>query len=219
MRNILLLFTIFVCVSTYSKNQEKSEQLFSVVNVVDGDTIDVKMDSGIKRIRIIGINTPETKDRRKPVECFGKEASIEAINLLAGQKVRLVSDPTQGDRDKYGRLLRYVFLSDGSNYSEKMISGGYGHEFTYRIPHKYQKDFKKAENEARDKKRGLWADDACINFKGKKKLGDIAKVKGNTNYTCDCSKTCPKMTCDEAYYQMEKCNWIPCETQCKEQER
>lgn len=135
---------------------------YPVTKVTDGDTIKVNIDGTIETIRMIGLDTPETVDPRKPVQCFGIEASNKAKELLSGKKVRLESDPTQGNRGKYGRLLRYVWLEDGTLYNKKMISDGYASEYTYNTPYKYQVEFKQAETEARNAKRGLWADDACL---------------------------------------------------------
>ncbi len=132
-----------------------------VTHVVDGDTIDVDMNGKTERIRLIGIDTPETVDPRKPVQCFGKEASDETKKMLSGKQIRLESDPTQDDRDKYGRLLRYVFLQDGTNYNQWLIDQGYAHEYTYHIPYKYQAEFKAAERAARDSNLGLWSPKTC----------------------------------------------------------
>jgi len=136
-------------------------QLYPVAKVVDGDTIDVDINGEKTRVRLIGINTPETVDPRKPVECFGKEASDAAKELLNGKKVRLEADPSQTDRDKYDRLLRYVFLEDGTNVNELMVMRGYAYEYTYDVPYKYQKEFKEAQNFAEANSRGLWADGVC----------------------------------------------------------
>jgi micrococcal nuclease len=81
----------------------------TVINVVDGDTVDVRLDGGrTERIRLIGIDTPEVVDPRTAVQCFGREASAHAHKLLDGQQVSLEMDPSQGERDIYGRLLAYV---------------------------------------------------------------------------------------------------------------
>ena len=136
-------------------------QTYRVVKVVDGDTIAVDINGETESIRMIGIDTPETVDPRKPVQCFGVEASSKAKSILEGKSVRLETDPTQGDRDKYGRLLRYVFLENGTHFNELMIIEGYAFEYTYQLPYKYQNEFKQAEIEAREAKRGLWADNTC----------------------------------------------------------
>jgi micrococcal nuclease len=134
---------------------------FKVAKVVDGDTIDVEYFGKIERVRMIGINTPESVDPRKPVECLGKAASAEASKLLSGRYVSLESDKSQDDRDKYGRLLRYVKIKDGVFYNLEIIKKGLAHEYTYKTPYRYQKDFKKAQADAQKNKVGLWADNAC----------------------------------------------------------
>jgi micrococcal nuclease len=75
--------------------------------------------------------------------------------------VLLDPDPTQGDRDRYGRLLRYIMLPDGRNFAEVMIAEGYGFEFTYRLPYREQARFQAAQRQARAEGRGLWAPGAC----------------------------------------------------------
>jgi micrococcal nuclease len=136
-------------------------ELRTVVRVVDGDTIVVQINGIAKKVRLIGLDTPEIVDSRKPVECFGKEASDEAKKILSGKQIRLETDPSQGAYDKYGRLLAYVFLTDGTNLNKMMIENGYGYEYTYDMPYKYQTEFKQAEKEARENKRGLWAEGKC----------------------------------------------------------
>jgi len=143
---------------------QPTSQLFSVVKVVDGDTIKVDINGTTETLRLIGINTPETVDPRKPVECFGIEASNRAKELLTNKKVRLEADPSQGERGIYGRLLRYIWLEDGTFFNKQMILDGYANEYTYNTPYKYQNEFKQAEKEARENKRGLCADDACLNY-------------------------------------------------------
>ena len=135
--------------------------LYQVVSVVDGDTLKVSMDGNVETIRLIGIDTPETVHPTKPVECFGKDASDKAKSILTGQSVRIELDPTQGERDKYNRLLAYIFLEDGINFNKFMIVEGYAYEYTYNLPYKYQSEFKKAEADAEILKKGLWADGVC----------------------------------------------------------
>lgn len=134
---------------------------YPVIKVVDGDTLAVEMNRTSVTLRLIGLDTPETVDPRKPVQCFGKEASSKAKELLTGKIVRLEMDPSQGTLDKYGRTLAYVFLPDGALFNQYMIAEGYGHEYTYNLPYKYQSEFKAAEKQAREEKKGLWADDVC----------------------------------------------------------
>jgi hypothetical protein len=83
--------------------------------------------------------------------------------FASGAEVELEKDPSQAERDKYNRLLRYVFVNDGElDYGKFMISLGYAYEYTYDTPYKYQIMYKQAQTEAEQAKKGLWADDACI---------------------------------------------------------
>ena len=141
-------------------NSALTENTYTVVNVVDGDTIDVKLGSGVKRVRLIGIDTPETVEPGKPVQCFGHEASNKLKSLISGKVVTLEADSSQDNTDKYDRLLRYVFLN-GQNINQQMILEGYAREYTYQKPYQYQKEFKQAESQAKAAKKGLWADNAC----------------------------------------------------------
>jgi endonuclease YncB( thermonuclease family) len=146
---------------TTSVDAQDSPTYYTVDRVIDGDTIDVVISDIVERVRFIGLDTPETVDPRKPVQCFGLEASNYAKNLLNGKKVSLEGDTSQANKDKYGRLLRYVYLSDGTNVAEKIISEGYGHEYTYDLPYKYQNQFNEAERIAQVSGRGLWALSTC----------------------------------------------------------
>ena len=143
-------------VSNFTAPIQPSQKIFDVVKVVDGDTIDVSINGTVERIRLIGINTPETVDPRKSVECFGVEASNKAKSLLSGKKVILESDISQGERDKYERLLRYVFFEDGTSFNLLMIKEGYAYEYTYDTPYKYQAEYRTAQKEAETNKSGLW---------------------------------------------------------------
>ena len=121
--------------------------------VVDGDTIIVKI-AGVKEIvRLIGVDTSETKHPRMPVQYFGKEASMFTTNMVEGKKVRLEFD--QNQRDKYKRLLAYVYLEDGTFLNAEIIKQGYGYAYT-KFPFKYMQEFRIYEKEARINKRGLW---------------------------------------------------------------
>lgn len=141
------------------------EGYYPVEKVVDGDTIEVNIDGVIEKIRLIGVDTPETVDPRKPVQCFGKEASDNSKKLLEGKFVKLEADETQDNRDKYKRLLRYVILEDGTNFNQKLIQDGYAYEYTYDTPYKYQAEFKAAQKDARENNRGLWSSDSCNGLK------------------------------------------------------
>ncbi len=134
----------------------------TVLEVVDGDTIRVWLRDGrVETVRLIGLDTPETRHPYRLVECFGREASAKVAALLADRRVTLEADPSQGEWDRYGRLLRYVWLPDGRNFAEVMIAEGFGFEFTYRFPYRYQDTFTAAQRAAREAERGLWHPAAC----------------------------------------------------------
>lgn len=139
------------------------KQKATLVKVVDGDTIAVSINGKDEVVRIIGIDTPEVVHPRRTVECFGKEASDEAKAIFENNKtILLESDSTQGDRDKYKRLLRYVWIDGGkTDFGKLMVGEGYAHEYTYNTLYKYQSVYKEAERGARAAKKGLWSDDAC----------------------------------------------------------
>lgn len=127
----------------------------TVTKVVDGDTIVV---SGNQTVRLIGIDTPETVDPRRPVGCFGKEASNKTKELLSGKQVILQKDVSE--TDKYKRLLRYIYLPlpDGQTLfvNDYLVREGYAKVLTYPPDVKYNERFRQAETEARENIRGLW---------------------------------------------------------------
>src|SRR3989339_1183298 len=133
-----------------------SSELVKVVRVVDGDTINVEINGKVEPVRYIGIDTPETVDPRKPVQCFGVEASKKNKELVEGKLVRLEKDIT--DLDKYKRLLRYVWLDD-ILINLELVKQGFAYSYSYPPDIKYQEQFVKAQQEAREAKRGLW--NAC----------------------------------------------------------
>lgn len=138
-----------------------AKEIARVVRVIDGDTIEVSLNSKKETVRLIGIDAPELADPRSTIECFAKEASDKAKEILTGKTITLESDPTQGVRDKYGRLLCYVFI-DNLNFNKLMISEGYAHEYTYQNnPYKYMLEFKNAERIAKEENKGLWNDSFC----------------------------------------------------------
>ncbi len=140
--------------------QESQGEVYQVISVVDGDTIKVNYQGKLTSVRLIGVNTPETVDPRKSVECFGLEASNFLKNKLANQTVTLVADPSQTNRDKYDRLLRYVYL-DGVDINLEIIQNGYGYEYTYNVPYVKQSEYKQAQVAASAAGRGLWAANTC----------------------------------------------------------
>jgi micrococcal nuclease len=151
--------------TTQNSASSTTNSLLEVVRVVDGDTIEVNDNCEPLTVRLIGINTPETLDPRKPVECFGIESSNYAKSLLENTKVKIEIDPSQGERDKYGRYLGYVIMEDGTNYNLKMLEQGFAYEYTYNTPYKYQSEFKKAQADAQASGKGLWSAATCNGLK------------------------------------------------------
>ena len=192
-----------VSISSIPIQDLDKRQYHRVVKVVDGDTIDVVIDNKIERLRLIGLDTPETVDPRKPIECFGLKASGKAKQLLLNKEVYLEADASQGDRGSYGRLLRYVFLKDGTHYNLEMIKQGYAHEYTYKIPYKYQLEFKQAQTVARQAQLGLWHPEACLSSQPSNPDNAVSSLSPLTS------------TCHPAY---EPCLPIVADLNCKDVE-
>ncbi|MHC5027795.1 MAG: thermonuclease family protein [Planctomycetota bacterium] len=128
---------------------------WAVVRVVDGDTVIVRRDDTTETVRLIGVDTPETKHPSKPVEFYGREASRFLHNLLAGEQVRLVYQ--DGDRtDRYGRTLAYLYrIPEQLFVNLEIVRQGYGHAYT-RFPFEHRDVFVEYERLAREDERGLW---------------------------------------------------------------
>ena len=159
---LILVFGAFVSDYQMSTNSTSDvlgtdTTLYTVNSIVDGDTLKVSDSEGIYTVRLIGIDTPETKDPRKEIECFGTEATLHLTKLIQNQRLILKSDSTQDDIDRYGRLLRYAFLENGTNVNKTMIEDGYAYEYTYSKPYYYKSEFIEAQNSARNAELGLWS--------------------------------------------------------------
>ena len=129
----------------------------TVVRVIDGDTIVVSVGARTEKVRILGADTPETVDPRKPVQCYGPQASAYTHRRLApGTHVTLETDAEP--RDKYGRLLAYVYVN-GQRYDDELLRLGYAHLLIIPPNGVYARAMLAAELEARKARRGLWG--AC----------------------------------------------------------
>jgi len=130
---------------------------FTVVKVVDGDTLDVDRPDGRydhTRVRLLGVDTPESVDPRKPVEHFGPEAAAFVRDAVAGKPVTLRVDAAR-TRDRYGRLLAYVIGPDGTNLNERIVATGHGYaDPRYRNPLKAL--LRRAQDHAAKARLGLW---------------------------------------------------------------
>ena len=143
---VLFLGIAFSCAGRYVHDKE----IYGVKRVIDGDTIEL---TNGESVRLIGGDTPETKHPYKPVEYFGEEAYRFTKRMVEGKKVRLEFD--WQERDRYGRLLAYVYLMDGRFVNAEIIKQGYGHAYT-KYPFKFLEEFRHYEREARGNKIGLW---------------------------------------------------------------
>ena len=143
-----------------------------IARVIDGDTAHVRCDGKYEKLRLVGIDTPETKHPFKPVEYYGPEASARAkALLLKGDKVWLAAARSGSKRGKYKRLLVYLFMSDGTMFNAKMVEEGYAFAMR-RYPHVYMKRFVRLEGRAKAANRGMWSD--------RQKVKDM--VAGDTAY-------------------------------------
>lgn len=125
---------------------------YKVVKVIDGDTIELL--GGIK-VRYIGVNTPETSTNSSTsAECFSGEATAQNVGLLKDMKVKLVADK-EGE-DKYGRLLRYVYLPDGTFVNLELVRGGYGRVDFIEPNLQFKNEFNNVQTVAQENKIGLW---------------------------------------------------------------
>ena len=148
-----------------SDKNEKSGNYITVIRVVDGDTFELE---NKERVRLLGIDTPEKYESKKlekdattsgmdkkTVKKLGQMASDYVKKFVEGKRVRLERDPTNEDKDRYGRLLRYVYLEDGTCVNAKIIQDGYAQVYE-SFPITKMDEFRKLQREARENNRGLW---------------------------------------------------------------
>jgi len=226
-------------VSGASVDFNPSRYKTKVIRVIDGDTIKIE---GDKVVRYIGIDTPETVHPSKPVQCYGKEASDKNRELVEGKEIKLEKDVSE--TDKYGRLLRYIWLDD-MLVNEYLVREGYAQSSSYPPDIKYQDRFIEAQRQAREEKRGLWGDvcnppqqtQSQTTTSTQNTQSTTSQVAPPTqtqtqpsnqtsgSYACDCSKTCSQMSsCAEAQYQLNVCgctrrdadkDGIACDADCQ----
>lgn len=137
-------------VTYVTPTQMPQEEIVVVKRVIDGDTIEL---SDGRRVRYIGINTPELATETKPLECYAKVASDENASLVLGKPIRMRRDVS--DLDSYGRLLRYVWVDD-TFVNEYLVKEGYAHTMTIAPDVEYAKTFKDDQAIAKKESRGLW---------------------------------------------------------------
>lgn len=187
--------------------------LAKVVAVIDGDTIDVDVGEGIiKRLRYIGIDAPESVDPSKPVECFSKDSFIKNKELVNGQFVRLEKDKSETDR--YGRLLRYVYIGD-LFVNQVLVAEGYAESSSYPPDTKYQTILDSAELEAKNTSNGMWK---MCNFQSSPSPKVITPSSTNVQIqknnsgsgTCKYSCTSPDRDCSDFSSHAEAQTFFNC---------
>jgi len=137
---------------TVSQNQPG---LYSINHFIDGDTVAVNMNGAVETVRLIGVDTPETHKPNTPVQCYGPAAAAYTKNVIGKQSLRLVADSLSTNRDRYGRLLRYVYLPNGQLLNELLIQNGYGFYYPY-FPFSKSTQFATDEQGAMAAHKGLW---------------------------------------------------------------
>jgi micrococcal nuclease len=158
----LIIVLIGALIGLHETKQQKPETstttplTYPVLHIIDGDTIVVKTPTGEDKVRLIGIDAPETNATNGAVECFGLEATEFLRYELEKETVTLELDSTQDERDTYGRLLAYVFLN-GTNVNQLLLEGGYAREFTFNKAYHYRDSFKQSEVTAKEAKKGMWS--------------------------------------------------------------
>lgn len=149
-------------IKTKAVVQAAADKIAIVTHVIDGDTIEI--DTG-QKVRYIGIDTPEIHKPKTPIQCFGKEATAKNKELVEGKHIRMEKDISETDR--YGRLLRYVYVINDSSPSaslfvnEYLVKEGYAAAATFPPDVKYADHFRQLQNQAMGQRKGLWK--TCIN--------------------------------------------------------
>ncbi|MBU1890802.1 thermonuclease family protein, partial [Patescibacteria group bacterium] len=165
-----------------------------VIEVIDGDTI--KIEGGVT-IRYLGMDTPEPS--HKPPDCYAKEASEKNREMVEGQTVRIIKDVR--DRDRYGRLLRYVYVDD-TFVNLELVKQGYARAFTVPPDIAYEEDLLIAEQEARESKNGLWGgcDESLLNIweQNTSERAETAEFQATADE--DILEDAPECFCDYNFY-------------------
>ena len=155
LRNLVVI-GLSLLVSCSSGATTENEVLITIFKVVDGDTVDIEIDGHTERVRLIGVNTPETKHPTKPIECFGPEASAYLTQLLPkGTAVRIERDVEA--RDRYGRMLLYLYLGSNNLFINlDLVARGFGTPMSIEPNTFHRNDFVRAAAQAEAANVGLW---------------------------------------------------------------
>lgn len=195
--------------SAISNDDSSIFETAKVVSITDGDTIVVDLNGKTEKLRFIGIDTPETHHPSKPVQYFGKEASDYTTKQLTNKTIYLQKDVSE--RDKYGRLLRYIWLVKPSKnepskeeviancFNAELVKNGYAHAYTYPPDIKYNEIFKELEAKAREKHIGLWNNENPDNENSKE---IVVNEKINQRYIADTKEGVIKGNRNSRIYHM-----------------
>lgn len=158
---ILLLLVLIIYISFIREeetcNNYVNEEYYPVLSIIDGDTIEIEIEGKKELVRLIGIDTPEVASPYTEEQCHGEEASDYTKTLLSNKFVRLVSDQKSDDRDKYNRLLRYIYLGDGTMVNAEILKEGHARLYPY-FPFDEMAEFIALENSAKENSLGLWGE-------------------------------------------------------------
>lgn len=158
-----VVFTVLAAVSVagwwFGDQRRNADALYTVIDVLDGDTIVVARGGERDTIRLLGVDTPETHHPTKPVQCYGPEASDYTTRRLFGQLVRLEDDVET--HDIYGRRLAYVYLA-GSRFEDELLEMGYARLLVIEPNHAHARLMLDEELQAKRDRRGLWGN--CASF-------------------------------------------------------
>lgn len=173
---LLVYFGWKYIIPKLDQKNSKEKRGFVVKKVYDGDTFQVEIDGKTEKVRMLGIDTPEKWDSEKfdrdqqrtgkdkeTIQKLGTLSSDFTTRLIGGKTVFLEVDKKGDDKDKYGRLLRYVYLEDGTFVNLKIVEEGYANAYR-KFNVSKQNEFIQAEKEARDKKKGLWGEVEGLNY-------------------------------------------------------
>lgn len=225
MRQLLVILTLFALVLVGDSRVDGQDttthaiELATVVNIVDGDTIDVLMSDGMTyRVRYIGINTPESD------ETCGSDATVANAALVDGKVVAMQRDISE--TDQFDRLLRYVYV-EGMFVNAALVTGGWAEAVRYPPDTAFAEWFDVLYSEAHAANIGCHPTGiftAPIPTPLVPTNSQPTSLPPQTNFVCDCSKTCTQMvSCDEAYFQLNQCgcsrrdgdgDGVPCESIC-----
>lgn len=219
-RLILSIILFFVAISTITindqlprdqskdqpsinENQSATKKEIAIVkNVIDGDTIEL---SDGRKLRYIGIDTPETKDPARPQECFGHEAYLKNKSLVEGKTITLEKDVNETDR--YGRLLRYVYI-DTVLINDLLVKEGYAQSISYPPDIKYQHVFDASEKVAQATQAGLWGTLCALNPSLPEILGESTAASPSASCQYSCQK--PDRDCSDFASQAQAQDFFSC---------